>query len=125
MLNKLLFLILGGSIGTFLRYGVSLWVSPYSYQAFPLGTFLVNMIGSFLIGLSYAYFADNTMPTAWRLFLFVGLFGSFTTFSSFAYEGMDMLATGKFKMALIYLLSSNILGLFLVFLGMYLGGKIN
>lgn len=120
---KILYLILGGSLGTLLRYLVSLLSVRYMWGGLPLGTMAVNLIGSFCIGFSFAFFEREPLSEPWRLFLFVGLFGSFTTFSTFMFEGYDMIKMGDLKTAAIYLFSSNVLGLLLVFLGWYWGAK--
>ncbi len=124
MLQKILFLILGGSIGTSLRYLITIGTARFAINGFPVGTFIVNLLGSFFIGLSFAYFERVPLSDAWRLFLFVGIFGSFTTFSTFIFEGYYMLKLGAIKTAFLYLLSSNVLGLSLFFLGVYLVSSI-
>lgn len=109
--------MLGGAIGTLLRY----WVSDYALRlfegVFPWGTFFVNLLGSLLIGFCWGIFEKGSLNINTRLFLFVGLFGGFTTFSSFTLESLNLIKTGNVKFALIYILASNILGLLFVYLG--------
>ena len=116
-MNKILALVLGGAAGTLLRY----WVSGYAYRLFegifPWGTLMVNLIGSFLIGFCWGLFERGNIQTNVRLFLFVGIFGGFTTFSSYALETLNLVKAGNVKFAIIYILASNILGLILVYLG--------
>ena len=116
-MNKILALMLGGAVGTLLRY----WVSNYAIRlfegVFPWGTFIVNLIGSLLIGFAFGLFGKDSLSVNARLFLFVGLFGGFTTFSSFTLESLNLIKTGNIKFALIYILASNILGLLFVYLG--------
>ncbi len=116
-MNKILILVLGGAGGTLLRY----WVSGYAYRlfegVFPWGTLAVNLIGSFLIGFCWGLFERGNIQANVRLFLFVGIFGGFTTFSSYALETLNLVKAGNVKLAIIYVLASNILGLILVYLG--------
>jgi len=116
-MSKILALVLGGASGTLLRY----WVSGYAYKlfegVFPWGTLMVNLIGSFLIGFCWGLFERGNIQTNVRLFLFVGIFGGFTTFSSYALETLNLVKAGNVKFAIIYILASNILGLILVYLG--------
>lgn len=89
---------------------------------FPVGTFLVNMIGCFLIGFiaqmaeTRAFLQGDT-----RLFLTVGILGGFTTFSSFGYETMALIRDGEMLLALGNAAGQLILGLFFVWLGMVIG----
>lgn len=116
-MNKILALIIGGASGTLLRY----WISGYAYRlfegVFPWGTLLVNLLGSLLIGFCWGLFERGSISVNFRLFLFVGLFGGFTTFSSFTLESLNLIKTGNVKFTLIYILASNILGLLFVYLG--------
>ena len=111
---KVLLLITGGAIGTVFRYGVSTWVQRSMLHSFPFGILSVNVIGSFLIGFCWSIAGA-------RVFLFTGLFGGFTTFSSFALDTMSLMKTGEYKLALLNLIASNVLGLLAVFLGLLLG----
>ena len=114
---KILYLILGGATGTLLRY----WVSGLPHKiydgVFPWGTLVVNLAGSFLIGFSYGFLGRENISTNVKLFLFIGIFGSFTTFSTFAFESLNLIRDGNIKFALINMLASNILGVFLVYVG--------
>lgn len=118
---KVLILITGGAIGSALRYWVSMWVQRSMLYSFPFGILSVNVIGSFLIGFCWSLAEDYNFSVNTRAFLFTGLFGGFTTFSSFALDTMSLMKTGDYKLAFINILASNILGLIAVFLGLLLG----
>ena len=121
---KVLILITGGAIGSALRYWVSMWVQRSMLYSFPFGILSVNVIGSFLIGFCWSLAEDYNFSVNTRAFLFIGLFGGFTTFSSFALDTMSLMKTGDYKLAFINILASNILGLIAVFLGLLLGKNV-
>jgi CrcB protein len=114
---KILALIIGGASGTLLRYLISSHSMRLIAGAFPWGTLIVNLLGSFLIGFCFGIFEKGHLNSNIKLFLFVGLFGGFTTFSSYALESLNLIKTGNVKYAVTYIIASNILGLILVFLG--------
>lgn len=118
---KFLYLALGGSIGAILRYLVSLFSIRYLAWGLPMGTLLVNLIGSFLIGFAFVFLGRDQIALNLKIFLFIGIFGSFTTFSTYMFESYEMFKAGAAKLAVFYILLSNILGLVMVFLGFYLG----
>lgn len=117
MLLKVGLLALGGALGTLFRY----WGSGLAYRwlgdEFPWGTLMVNALGSFFIGLAWAVFERTDISPSWRLFLFIGLFGGFTTFSTLSLETLNLLREGSVRVALLSLLANNVLGLALVYLG--------
>ncbi|MFH1001396.1 MAG: fluoride efflux transporter CrcB [Bacteroidota bacterium] len=114
---KYIYLIMGGSIGTLLRYLLAAIPHKYYWGTFPLGTLFVNLIGSFLIGFGFVLLGKENIPENLKLFLFIGILGSFTTFSTFMFESLNLLKDGDFKFALLNLAGANILGLFFVYLG--------
>lgn len=118
---KVLLLILGGAIGTALRFGLSSWVQKAWLFSFPFGILSVNVAGSFLIGLAWSLAEAFRFSILARAFLFTGLFGGFTTFSSFTLDTMVLLKTGQYKLAFVNILANNLLGLLAVFLGILLG----
>ncbi|NPD44726.1 MULTISPECIES: fluoride efflux transporter CrcB [unclassified Lentimicrobium] len=117
---KFLYLALGGSIGAILRYLVSLYSIKFLACGFPIGTLLVNLIGSFLIGFAFVLLGREQIAPNLKIFLFIGIFGSFTTFSTYMFESYEFFKMGDIKMALSYIAISNILGLLMVYLGFVL-----
>lgn len=118
---KVLLLILGGAIGTALRFGLSGWVQKVWLFSFPFGILSVNVAGSFLIGIAWSLAEAFHFSILTRAFLFTGFFGGFTTFSSFTLDTMVLLKTGAYKLAFLNILANNLLGLLAVFLGIVLG----
>jgi CrcB protein len=121
MLKAILFVGMGGFIGSVGRYMISHWLLKFNHQ-FPTGTLLVNLTGSFLIGLIIA--SSLKQSELWRLLLVTGFCGGFTTFSAFSLENLRMLQEGQVLSAIQYIVTSLIGGLFLAFLGYALGTKL-
>jgi len=119
-MSKIFYLILGGATGTLLRF----WVSGLPHKiyggVFPWGTLVVNLSGSLLIGFCWGFLGRENISANVRLFLFIGIFGSYTTFSTFAFESLNLIRDGNIKFALINMVASNILGVFLVYVGFLL-----
>lgn len=91
---------IGGFLGAIARYAVSAWIGQRWGRSFPLGTFAINVSGSFLIGLLMALFTERFMVNPqWRLFLAVGFLGAYTTFSTFEYETGSLLRDGEWLVA--------------------------
>ena len=78
---------LGGFVCAIVRYALAVWIGQAWGRAFPLGTFVINVSGSFLIGLLMTLFTERySFDPAWRLLFVVGFLGAYTTFSTFEYE---------------------------------------
>jgi CrcB protein len=109
----------GGAVGTGLRYGVGLMSHRLWGSDFPYGTLLVNLVGCFLIGLVATAFAsgESAFREHIRLAVVVGLFGGFTTFSSFGFETWTLFEQGHFSRAALYVSVSNIVGFLAVWGG--------
>ena len=118
--SQLLLLAAGGSIGTILRFLVYQTADKFLNKHLPWGTLLVNLFGSLAIGPLWGYLDKSSVSPAIRLFIFVGLLGSFTTFSTFAYDSFYLLNQQAFKLFFINLLLNNILGILLCGGGYYL-----
>jgi len=116
---------LGGACGAVLRYGVVRLLSTGALN-FPLGTLVVNVSGSFLIGLLAAgFFLDPKMSLGPKLFFQTGLLGAFTTFSAFSLETMQLWQSGHMKSAIFNIFLNVSLCLLAVILGMALGTAIS
>jgi CrcB protein len=109
---------LGASVGANLRYALSLWAARQWGIAFPYGTLLINVSGSFAIGVVMVLLTTRfTNDTPWRPLLVTGLLGGFTTFSTFSYESYMLLNSGSWLAAGLNMIASVGLGLLGVFLG--------
>ena len=121
MIKNVLLVGLGGGVGSMARYLCQKWFAENIPHPFPWGTFIVNIIGCFLIGLIYAIAEKTTMLSPQtRLLLIAGLCGGFTTFSAFAFENMDLLRSGDTMYFLLYTVGSVGLGIAAVFAGIAL-----
>lgn len=120
-LKQLLLVALGGGGGSVLRYVVQKLSYTWFGGPFPLGTFAVNIIGSFIIGLLYGFITPGTPASSeWRLLLITGFCGGFTTFSAFSMEGMVLLQQQRFIIFFLYFAASICLGLAATFAGAYI-----
>jgi CrcB protein len=120
MIYKLLAIGLGGATGAVFRYLVYFYFDRFHQSDFPWATFIVNLSGSFLIGLLWGFFDRYYISPGLRMFIFIGLLGSFTTFSTIAFDVLSLSKDGEFRLMIAYLLSSNTLGIGMAFLGFYL-----
>ena len=89
-------------------------------HAFPMGTFLINILGCILIGVVYSLSQKFELNQEWRLFLTTGLLGGFTTFSAFSIETIDLLRNQHFLTAFLYVSLSISVGLSAAAIGIYL-----
>lgn len=120
---KILLVMLGGSIGALSRYAVSLLAAKFFGTRFPWGTLAVNLSGCFLIGLAFALAERglSIMNPSMRLFFVTGYLGALTTFSTFGLETVNSMREGTYLVTVANLLSNNVLGVGLVFLGIFVG----
>jgi fluoride exporter len=118
---RLIFIVGAGSfVGGISRYLLSTFMEEKISTHFPYGTLIVNLIGCFVIGCLFGLSERWALSYEWRLLLFTGLLGGFTTFSAFSVESSHLIRTGHLLSALIYIGISLVCGLGLTFLGSWL-----
>jgi len=118
---ELLWVGLGGFLGAVARHAFGLWLVSRLGSSFPSHTLIVNLTGSFAIGVVLVLFTERfVVDPAWRLLLIVGFLGGYTTFSSYTLEAVAMAERGRWLAALSYVLASNGLGLTATFAGVLL-----
>lgn len=112
---------LGGALGSVARYAVALATARVWEGTSVVGTFVVNVLGSFLLALSLPWLVDPLgAPTAWRWIWAIGFCGGFTTYSSFHWELWQHAAQGKPLVALGYLVGTLVFGALATALGLWL-----
>jgi len=114
-----LIVFIGAGIGGALRHGVNVGAAKLFGYGFPFGTFIVNVLGSFLMGLLAGYFAYRAgVPQHMRLFLTTGILGGFTTFSAFSLDAALLVERHSFGLAAGYVAGSVAAGVAALFLGL-------
>ena len=121
---KYVAILLGGSMGTVFRYALSIFPHRYIDTIIPLGTSLVNILGSFIIGFLWAMTENANLHPNIKLFIFTGFIGAFTTFSTYIFETFKLLQNGETKIAILNLLINPLLGLIFVVLGYIIATKL-
>ncbi|MBA2563790.1 MAG: fluoride efflux transporter CrcB [Chitinophagaceae bacterium] len=116
LIKSFLLVAAGGAIGAVLRYATSLVAIS---KAFPLATFIVNIAGSFLIGILLALSLRNNISAGGWKFLAVGICGGFTTFSALSLEGFQLLQQQRYLVFLLYFVMSIAGGLAATYAGYY------
>jgi CrcB protein len=117
MIIKLLAVAFGGSIGAVLRFLVYEIIDNKFHSDFPWATLTVNLVGALVIGFLWGYFARSYVSPGMRLMIFVGILGSFTTFSTFAFDNFSLIRSGDYIYLTVYFLTTNIFGI-----GLAVGG---
>lgn len=122
MLKQILFVGVGGGIGSIFRFLTSAFAAKYSLIGFPLGTFIANVLGCLVLGICVGVFGKNPSENEnLRLLLVTGFCGGYTTFSTFASENIQMLQQQNYLMLVFYTLSSLLLGFLAIAIGLNLG----
>ena len=111
----------GGFAGAITRYAVGVYIGSRYGVGFPYGTFVINVSGSFLVGLILTLLARTTASPYWRYLLPIGFIGAYTTFSTFEYETLQAIQDGQLVTGLLNVTLSLIVGFGAVWLGSALG----
>jgi fluoride exporter len=111
-----------GAAGAVSRYALDGWISDLTHGQFPWGTFVINVAGAFALGLLLALTTERLLPHPnWRIAIGIGYFGSFTTFSTYAYESVKLAEDGAVGLALVNSVGMVALGMLAAFTGLALG----
>lgn len=120
---KYLIVGLGGFLGANARFWLATWAANRFGSAFPYGTMIINVSGSFVIGMVLAYLSERAwLSDAYRLLFVTGFLGAYTTFSTFMFESLTLVREGAYAPGTLNLLASLVLGLAAVFSG-YVAGR--
>ena len=119
-MTNILFVALGGSIGAVLRYLISIFMIQVFGSSFPFGTLLVNVLGSFLMGIVYALGQLSHLSPEVKSLVAVGLLGALTTFSTFSNETLLLMQEGLWFKSMLNVLLNVTLCLFMVYIGQQL-----
>jgi CrcB protein len=111
----------GGFLGAIARYALGTYIGGRYGVRFPLGTFVINVSGSFLIGLILTLLARTTASAYWRYLIPIGFIGAYTTFSTFEYETLRAIQDGQLMTGLLNLALSLVIGFIAVWGGVELG----
>lgn len=121
-MEKFILISVGAVLGANTRYWISDWAAQKFGSDFPYGTLLINLTGSFLLGLFVSLAAERlTIDPKWRYLVAVGFLGAYTTFSTFTFESYSLLWKGQWLSSLFNQLGSTVLGVIAAGLGVYLG----
>lgn len=112
----MIYVALGGFLGAIARYGLSRFIQSIFNIGYPIATFLINSLGSFLIG----FVVGQGYSISAQLFGVIGFLGAFTTFSTFSFEVIQLFEKNEVKRALLYLISSVLIGISFAMIGFQL-----
>lgn len=118
MFKTILLIGTGGFVGSVLRYLMTKYLSVLLPTSFPIGTFAVNLLGCFLIGVVMGLSFESLISTRMRLMLATGFCGGFTTFSTYSLEIIELGQKGEADIGILYLFASIILGLLCIWIGL-------
>ncbi len=121
MLKTILYIAIGGAVGSVLRFMTSFIISKVWSNQFPLATFIANFIGCLLIGFFIGFLTKNQLEDSnLKWFLITGFCSGYTTFSAFSMENYNLFQSNNLLLAFGYIATSVILGLFAVWFGLFL-----
>lgn len=117
-MQTVLLISIGAIIGANLRYFVALYVTKMMPSSFPLGTFIINISASFILGFFLIWTTERVLADPrWRLFIAVGFCATYSTYSSFAFETFALFEKGQMAVAALNILATNVVCLIAVMLG--------
>lgn len=119
-MQKLLLIGAGGAAGALLRYALSGLAYRFLGETFPWGTLIVNVLGCFVIGLLWAVVERTPISPALHVFVFTGVLGAFTTFSTYGLETFNLIRDGEIMLGLGNFLASNLVGIGAVIAGFFI-----
>jgi CrcB protein len=120
-MEKFLIISIGAVLGANARYWLGGWAAERFGTTFPYGTLIINLTGSFVLGLFITLITDRFLVDPnWRLLVAIGFLGSYTTFSSYTYESVNLLLKGQTWLGLLNLFGSSFLGGLATLGGVYL-----
>lgn len=119
MIKNFIVVGIGGAIGAMLRYGMTV-LGIHMHWSSNLSTFLVNTIGSFVMGLLVSGYEQGT----WMMMATVGICGGFTTFSTFSLQSVNLLQEGKWWQAVLYILGTLLVCILMAWMGYFAGQKL-
>ena len=123
---KYLMVGVGGFLGSILRFWLGSYIGDKMGTRFPYGTFVINVTGSFLIGMVFALMTVKTLWSPnWRYLIPIGFIGGYTTFSSFEFETLRTIQDGQIGLGLLYVAASVVVGFIAVWGGMVAGRAIS
>jgi len=117
---KILFVLLGGSIGALSRYLLSGFIYEKYYSSFPIGTLIVNLIAVFILGLFWGFIQYYNTSSNLNIFIIIGFLGGFSTYASYIIETFQMFQDGQLFLPFLNIFLTNILGFIFLFLGIFL-----
>ncbi|MEH7546114.1 MULTISPECIES: fluoride efflux transporter CrcB [Bacillaceae] len=119
----MLFVGIGGIFGAIMRFQLGKWITAKTSGAFPIGTFIINITGSFVLGLLAVLHLEKEIPEWFWLLCGTGFLGAYTTFSTFGYETIQMLQKRETKYAVLYGSISVFFGIIFAWVGSIIGIK--
>ena len=119
-MSEIIAIALGGALGALSRFWAVALASLWLDDEFPYGILIVNVLGSFAIGIVFVFLVERAMlPIAWRSAVMVGFLGAFTTFSAFSLQTIGLLEAGRFLAASVYIIGSVLICVMAAALGMF------
>ena len=120
-MKEILWVGLGGFAGANARYLLGLWVATRFGTMFPYGTFIINVTGSFILGIVMGLLDAHVLAPAIRLSLGIGFIGAYTTFSTFTYETLRLVESGSLLLAAANVVGSVVVGMLAAIAGLAAG----